>query len=86
MVDRRLGDNEDFAEFVKKAHDLDIKVVVDGVFNHTGREFLPSGIFRKTGKVLLTAAGIRESTSAGTILIMTVSAMKPGETALNWLT
>ena len=38
-VDRRLGDNEDFAEFVKKAHDLDIKVVVDGVFNHTGREF-----------------------------------------------
>ena len=39
MVDRRLGDNEDFAEFVKKAHDLDIKVVVDGVFNHTGREF-----------------------------------------------
>ena len=39
MVDRRLGDNEDFAEFVKKAHDLDIRVVVDGVFNHTGREF-----------------------------------------------
>ncbi len=39
MVDRRLGDNEDFADFVKKAHDQDIKVVVDGVFNHTGREF-----------------------------------------------
>ena len=39
MVDRRLGDNEDFAEFVKKAHDLDIRVVVDGDFYHTGREF-----------------------------------------------
>lgn len=24
-----------------------IKVVVDGVFNHTGREFLPSRIYRK---------------------------------------
>lgn len=38
-VDRRLGDNEDFKRFVKKAHEAGIKVVVDGVFNHTGREF-----------------------------------------------
>lgn len=38
-VDRRLGDNEDFKDFVSKAHGLGIKVVVDGVFNHTGREF-----------------------------------------------
>ncbi len=39
LVDRRLGDNEDFRRFVKKAHEKGIKVVVDGVFNHTGREF-----------------------------------------------
>ena len=39
VVDRRLGDNEDFTRFVKKAHSLGIRVVVDGVFNHTGREF-----------------------------------------------
>lgn len=39
MVDRRLGDNEDFKKFVRKAHGLGIRVVVDGVFNHTGREF-----------------------------------------------
>lgn len=39
LVDRRLGDNEDFKRFVKKAHELGLKVVVDGVFNHTGREF-----------------------------------------------
>jgi len=39
LVDRRLGDNRDFKEFVVKAHELGIKVVVDGVFNHTGREF-----------------------------------------------
>ncbi|MGN0399271.1 MAG: alpha-amylase family glycosyl hydrolase [Blautia sp.] len=38
-VDQRLGDNEDFVQFVKLAHENDIKVVVDGVFNHTGREF-----------------------------------------------
>ena len=39
MVDRRLGDNRDFKNFVEKAHEMDIRVVVDGVFNHTGREF-----------------------------------------------
>lgn len=39
MVDRRLGDNDDFIHFVKCCHEADIKVVVDGVFNHTGREF-----------------------------------------------
>lgn len=38
-VDRRLGDNEDFKEFVRLAHERNIKVVVDGVFNHTGRGF-----------------------------------------------
>lgn len=38
-VDRRLGDNEDFKEFVRLAHENGIRVVVDGVFNHTGREF-----------------------------------------------
>ena len=39
QVDRRLGDNEDFKHFVKAAHERGIRVVVDGVFNHTGREF-----------------------------------------------
>lgn len=38
-VDRRLGDNEDFKRFVKLCHESGIRVVVDGVFNHTGREF-----------------------------------------------
>ena len=38
-VDRRLGDNADFRKFVQKAHALGIRIVVDGVFNHTGREF-----------------------------------------------
>lgn len=38
-IDRRLGDNSDFKEFVRLCHESGIKVVVDGVFNHTGREF-----------------------------------------------
>ena len=38
-VDRRLGTNESFKSFVSLCHESDIKVVVDGVFNHTGREF-----------------------------------------------
>ena len=39
LVDGRLGTNEDFREFTKLCHENGIKVVVDGVFNHTGREF-----------------------------------------------
>lgn len=38
-VDGRLGTNEDFAAWVKKCHEAGIRVVVDGVFNHTGRDF-----------------------------------------------
>ncbi|MEY8339428.1 alpha-amylase family glycosyl hydrolase [Lachnospiraceae bacterium 62-35] len=39
ITDRRLGDNNDFIRFVSLCHENGIKVVVDGVFNHTGREF-----------------------------------------------
>lgn len=38
-IDRRLGTNEDFAKVCKALHDNDIKVVLDGVFNHVGRDF-----------------------------------------------
>ncbi len=38
-VDRRLGDNESFAKLVDFFHDNGIKVVLDGVFNHVGRDF-----------------------------------------------
>ena len=38
-VDSRLGSNEDFRHFVDRCHESGIRVVVDGVFNHTGREF-----------------------------------------------
>ena len=38
-VDSRLGTNEDLTNFVKECHEQGIKVVLDGVFNHTGRDF-----------------------------------------------
>ena len=38
-IDRRLGTNEEFKELVEKFHAAGIRVVLDGVFNHTGREF-----------------------------------------------
>ncbi|MBN2652781.1 MAG: alpha-glucosidase C-terminal domain-containing protein [Spirochaetales bacterium] len=39
VVDRRLGTNELFRKKVELAHDLGIKVVLDAVLNHTGRDF-----------------------------------------------
>lgn len=39
LVDRRLGTNESFTRFVAECHEAGIRVVVDGVFNHTGRDF-----------------------------------------------
>lgn len=39
LVDRRLGDNKSFKAFTASCRDSGIRVVVDGVFNHTGREF-----------------------------------------------
>ncbi len=38
-VDRRLGTNEDFKEWVAHCHKIGVRVIVDGVFNHVGREF-----------------------------------------------
>ena len=38
-LDSRLGDNEDLKAFINTCHENDIKVIVDGVFNHVGREF-----------------------------------------------
>ena len=39
LVDRRLGTNEEFREFVAACHERGQKVIVDGVFNHVGRDF-----------------------------------------------
>lgn len=38
-LDSRLGDNNDLKHFVAKCHESGIRVIFDGVFNHTGRDF-----------------------------------------------
>ncbi len=39
VVDRRLGDNDSFARFAQSIHERGIKLILDGVFNHVGRDF-----------------------------------------------
>lgn len=38
-TDRRLGNNGDLKDLVRAFHDAGITVILDGVFNHTGRHF-----------------------------------------------
>lgn len=38
-LDSRLGTNEDLKNFVSQCHKQGIRVILDGVFNHTGRDF-----------------------------------------------
>jgi len=46
-LDSRLGTNEDLAAFVKECHEQGIRVILDGVFNHTGRDFFAFQDIRK---------------------------------------
>ncbi len=38
-LDSRLGTNEDLTNFVAECHKQGLRVILDGVFNHTGRDF-----------------------------------------------
>lgn len=40
-IDSQFGNEEDLKELVEKAHNKNIKVILDGVFNHSGYEFAP---------------------------------------------
>ncbi len=39
VMDSRLGTNEDLKGFVAACHEAGLRVIFDGVFNHTGRDF-----------------------------------------------
>jgi cyclomaltodextrinase len=39
-IDRRLGDAADFDSLAAAAHERGVRVLLDGVFNHVGRDFL----------------------------------------------
>ena len=38
-LDRRLGTNEDFEAVCRRLHEEGFRIMLDGVFNHTGRKF-----------------------------------------------
>ncbi|GIM27450.1 alpha-glycosidase [Clostridium polyendosporum] len=38
-VDPHFGDNEKLRELIKRCHDAGIKVILDAVFNHSGKDF-----------------------------------------------
>ena len=40
-IDPRLGSDADFDDFIREAHARGLRVLLDGVFNHTGRSFQP---------------------------------------------
>lgn len=46
-LDARLGTNEDFRDVVRELHNNGIRVILDGVFNHVGRNFGPFQDVRK---------------------------------------
>jgi neopullulanase len=48
-VDPMLGGNEALRELVDAAHNRGMRVVLDGVFNHSGRGFLPFHHIAETG-------------------------------------
>jgi glycosidase len=41
QIDPLLGDDEAFDHLLAEAHRRDVRIVLDGVFNHTGRGFYP---------------------------------------------
>ena len=48
-LDKRLGNNEDFKKVCEALHAENIRVVVDGVFNHVGRDFMAFKDLQKNG-------------------------------------
>lgn len=49
-VDRRLGNNQSFAAFCDECHNRGIAVVLDAVFNHTGRHFFAFRDLQEKGR------------------------------------
>ena len=49
-IDKRLGTNEDFKNLCEVLHKNNIKIILDGVFNHVGREFWAFKDVQKNGR------------------------------------
>jgi len=49
-IDEHFGDEEIFKKLVNKAHDKDMKIILDAVFNHSGFNFFAFEDLRKRGE------------------------------------
>jgi glycosidase len=50
QVDPRLGDNADLANFIAQCREAGVRVILDGVFNHVGRDFFAFRDLQQNGK------------------------------------
>lgn len=50
QVDPSFGTSDDLKELIEKAHSLGLKVILDGVFNHTSPDFFAFKDIREKGK------------------------------------
>ena len=50
QIDRRLGSNADFQRLSEEIHRRGMRLVLDGVFNHVGRDFWAFRDLQKWGK------------------------------------
>ena len=82
-IDCRLGTNEDFKEVCEDLHKHNVKIVLDGVFNHVGRGFWHLRMCRRRNGIPHTRTG-STSVLTETAVTMTVSGMKDGKVILNW--
>jgi cyclomaltodextrinase / maltogenic alpha-amylase / neopullulanase len=58
-IDPRLGDDEDFDRLMRAAHRRGLRVLLDGVFNHVGRDFAAFRQVLAAGKEAPEAAWFR---------------------------
>lgn len=78
QVDRRLGSNDDLAKLVSFAHDRGVRVILDGVFHHVGRDFPHSAISRSAARHPRIGTGSPESTSRNRARLAIRSPTTPG--------
>ncbi len=51
-IDQKLGTNNDLKTLVKTCHDKNIKIILDGVFNHVSTDFIKFKKFKKNNKYI----------------------------------
>lgn len=82
LIDKRLGSNEDFTLVCRILHENGIRVILDGIFNHVGRDFFAfRDVLEKSTSHLIKIGFI--SILHQTVVIMMAFGMKDGRGILS---